>query len=532
MSEELLIGITTAILIVLITLVCHLLARKEGLECDVRRLERETARQEEQIADLKQMLKEEKARAAVQAKLHRAGIAECEEQIYRLEDRNLALEMGIEVTDEFQEVERQLDADAPIIFVHGGAGVGKSTLIQWLRRKKKIDVLLAPTGLAALNIGGMTIHKFFSLPPHDVFFKDEAPRRISPESEDVLEHTHVICIDEISMVRSDLLDLLDRTLRLYHKANCPFGGYQILLVGDLYQLPPVTVKKVQRFFDPTHPEFNPVHGWESPWFFHSDVIKRYGCEEIWLTQIFRQRTEKAFCNCLNSLRTYQNIGETLEFLRDRIPKTEEPESGDVILVATNTLAKQYNSQRLDVLTGEEIVYNAAGTGIFADVSSFLKEEEKVPADVKLTIKPGSFVMLLHNDPDGRYVNGSTGVVVSADDKLVQIRLKNGQFVDVGYYTWFAYEPCWNREKKCFEQKEVGTFTQMPLRIAYAITCHKAQGKTLDSIFLDVRAFSPGQMYVALSRVRAIENIKTKRDFMLSDFKIDPILCDRKKLELL
>lgn len=422
-----------------------------------------------------------------------------------------------EITDEFLEVEKLIDNGEKIIFVHGGAGTGKSTLIQYLREKKKLNILLAPTGMAALNINGCTIHKFFGLPSYDIFEKTHKFNILPKESQGVLLKTKIICIDEISMVKADLMDAINKILQNFFNNKEAFGGLQIILFGDAFQLPPVTTKNVLHFFDPTHPQYSAEKGWDNAWFFSSEVLKTNKMKIINLTKTFRQNNESVFCKSLNELRKYQNITQNINYINSNVAiKNENPEES-IIITSFNNRAEKYNIKKLNDIPSPQITFTAVYNGIF---NSF--NEKNYPAQATLNLKVGAFVILLYNDTNNRFVNGSSGIITSIDveNNLIGIKLKNKQLIYIGPYTWKSYIPEYNEITNQFEYVINGTFTQYPLKLAYAITCHKAQGKTLDSVYIDVETFSPGQMYVALSRVRNIESLTLKKHLTLSDFPSD------------
>lgn len=424
-------------------------------------------------------------------------------------------ESDLVITHEFQQAADAVASGKKCIFVHGGAGTGKSTFIKWMIRQGKIHVCLAPTGIAALNIGGQTLHKFFHLPRYDVFTKDYCDYNLPHESAAVLQSKPVICIDEISMVRSDMIDLIDRILRVFFGSMEPFGGCQMVFVGDLYQLPPIVKKQNAKFFDSSHPDFDIQHGWYSPFFYDAEVfMQNFDRVEVALTAPFRQAAGSEFVKVLNDIRIYDNIMASAGYINRCCTYAADPPSGAVIITGTNASADNYNSVRLDAINSPLHIYKAVYDGVFCEMN-----EADLPNSPKIELKVGAFVMFLYNDPERRFVNGTTGIVTLLDTEGAEVRLKNGQSVRADLHTWESYKTVWNKEKHIFEYVIDGHYTQVPLTLAYAITVHKSQGKTLDSIYIDLVPWESGQMYVALSRVRDVQDIALKKSVTVGDFKV-------------
>jgi len=444
---------------------------------------------------------------------------------------------NVEVTPEFLEVEKSIKNRDPLIFVHGGAGTGKSTLVQWLKAKGLIHVVLAPTGLAALNVGGMTIHRAFQFPGFPVFTKDGTDPILPQNFKSVLDNLkanniETICIDEISMVRSDLLDAINVSLNNTYGGNL-FGGFQFIFVGDLYQLPPVVNQAVAHFFDPKDENYpGDLHGWRSPWFLDSDVLTLYRSKmkRIDLTRVFRQSGEKDFVHTLNNLRNYSNIPESAKALNGLIPVKDAGEHNCVIIVGTNAQADCENNKRLQMLATDSSRYAAMKTGTFLDYT-----QKNLPVPDDITLKVGEFVMFVANDSDKRFFNGTTGEITHFGVKgevYVKIEGRHDD-VPVQQYEWIDYDVVWDPGLKRFVNNEVGRYSQIPLIPAYAITCHKSQGKTIDKVFIDIqRAFSSGQMYVALSRTRSLHDITMKRPLIYGDFPCNPALLRFKQQGLI
>ena len=449
------------------------------------------------------------------------------------EDQRIQTEMKIVVPQKFREVENAIRAREPFVFVHGGAGTGKSTLIQWLKRQSLIHIVLAPTGLAALNVGGMTIHKAFQFAPLDLFPKNTSPEPIPKNFLSVLKNLKAngkdtICIDEISMVRADILDAIDRTLR-FQFGSMPFGGFQMVFVGDLFQLPPVVDEGVEMFFDPNKKDYRgDSHGWKSPWFLDSDVLKSYwkNITRIELDHVFRQVGSERFVNNLNQIRRYINRRKVIVELNQSL-QIGVHNDNQVVIVGTNVQANSVNFQKLAQLRGKSIQYKAIKKGVFETAK---EKDLPVPNDIVLKVK--EFIIIVANSPNGSYVNGTTGIIYGfGPTGEVYVMTQNGPVV-VQRFMWKSYRIIWNNQKKHYENIEDGFYDQIPIIPGYAITCHKAQGKTLDSVYIDVNAWESGQMYVALSRTRSPRNITMAKELTLKDFPTNKRLQDFMKAGIL
>ncbi|KKW42696.1 MAG: TPR domain protein [Candidatus Magasanikbacteria bacterium GW2011_GWA2_56_11] len=397
------------------------------------------------------------------------------------------------------------------IFLTGRAGTGKSTLLQHFRlhTKKKIAVL-APTGVAAVNVSGQTIHSFFHFKPDITVSKVE---RLPPDEAVLYVNLDTIVIDEISMVRADLLDCADTFLRLNGPdKRRPFGGVQMIFVGDLHQLPPVVTADEESIFS-SH--------YASPYFFSAQVFSGppqqrelfddrldFCLELIELKKIYRQ-TDRKFISLLNAIRDNAATDQDIRTLNSRCVEHEAVARDDLAmyLMTTNAMAAERNARELAQLKGTEHVYPGTVKGVF--------DYKALPTDMTLAVKVGAQVMMLTNDPEGRWINGTTGTVKSIkhDEEikadLIKIELATGRTVSVGPHTWDMFEFTYDRSSQMITSDTVGSFIQYPFKLAWAITIHKAQGKTFERVVLDIGrgTFSPGQLYVALSRVTSLEGLK-------------------------
>lgn len=377
------------------------------------------------------------------------------------------------------------------VFVTGRAGTGKSTLLQLLVEEARRNVaVVAPTGLSAISVGGQTIHSFFRLPPRFVDTRELKPLRHTQ----VMKHLDLLVIDEVSMVRADLMDGIDRALRLNRRRDEPFGGVQLALFGDLWQLPPVVREaELKEYFAATY---------GGPWFFQALVWRETVGRSVELKTIYRQKDDPAFRRILQHIRDGEPGEEVLAALNARVTPRRQLDDPDsyVVLTATNDAAWRENSRRLGELPGDARTYAAEVIGRF-DATAF-------PTEPVLTLKTGARVMFLKNDPDKRWINGSFGLVTGLSDEGPMVKLDEGNEHLVKAAAWenMAYQ--YDRAGGQITREAVGVFRQLPLRLGWAITIHKSQGQTFDRVYVDLGrgAFSHGQTYVALSRCRSLQGL--------------------------
>ena len=388
-------------------------------------------------------------------------------------------------------------------FITGRAGTGKSTLLSYFHytTEKKV-VVLAPTGVAALNVKGQTIHSFFRFKPNITF---ERVRRLrsSDDRKNIYKNLDAIVIDEISMVRADLLDCVDKFLRLNGpKRNRSFGSIQMIFFGDLYQLPPVVTGTEKVVFRSLY---------ETPYFYSAKVFDSFEMEFIELEKVYRQHDEQ-FLSLLNSIRSNSITEDGLELLNQRYMPQFEPPRNDfyVCLTTTNKLAEQINGQRLEELKGRIHTFTASIEGEFGD--------KHLPTAIDLQIKVGAQIMMVNNDADGRWVNGSIGKITNVtQDKnagdVIIAELADGTDVEVKPYTWEIFR--FFAEEGQLQSEVIGRFKQYPLMLAWAVTIHKSQGKTFDKVIIDIGrgTFSHGQIYVALSRCTTLDGIVLKKPIL-------------------
>lgn len=414
----------------------------------------------------------------------------------------------IEITNEYRFVKHLIEAGFPIIFVSGKAGTGKSTLIRYLRGTiNKNIVVVAPTGVAALNVKGSTIHSFFRFPPRIVMdsdIKEIKDRR-------VYTNLDLLIIDEISMVRTDALDGIDKFLRLNGKnPNLPFGGVQVIFIGDLFQLSPILKKREEELFYGL--------GYNSVYFFSAQSLEYVKMIPVELEKVYRQK-DIDFTNVLNKIRVAKDLKNVLPIVNSRLKhQFLDKEKFMITLTTINDIADRINNTNLAQIKEESKTFIGEATGKFS------LDGERLPSPLKLTLKKGAQIMFTKNGD--RWVNGTVGEVVSFNDKTIQVQLMAEDtvitVVEVGIAKWETYGYEYDPKDNKIKPYVTGEYRQYPLMLAWAITIHKSQGKTLGKIVIDFGkgAFATGQVYVALSRTRRLSDIYLIREIKESDVKCD------------
>jgi energy-coupling factor transporter ATP-binding protein EcfA2 len=410
----------------------------------------------------------------------------------------------LDLNDDFRLVLDLVERQGQSVFITGKAGTGKSTLLHYLRgTTTKSTAVLAPTGVAALNVGGQTIHSFFHFPP-TLIDPNSIRRRNNTK---LYESLQLLIIDEVSMVRADVMDGIDRALRIQrNNMSTPFGGVQVVLCGDLFQLPPIVRDgEMKSFFDEEY---------GGPYFFFAKVFRELQPSSVELTTIYRQRDDN-FIHVLNKIREHDLDAELFTLLNRRVLRGDEGQlaSDFITLSATNEAAFRKNSSRLLRLNSKAFTYPADITGTF--------EPSTYPTEATLELKRGAQVMLLKNDHEKRWVNGTIGHIHSLDNKKVKVTV-NGATYTIEPETWENIHYRFNRETNHLEEEVIGSFTQYPLRLAWAITIHKSQGQTFDQVLIDLGrgAFAHGQTYVALSRCTSLAGILFNRPVTPRDILFD------------
>lgn len=419
---------------------------------------------------------------------------------------------GIPADPAASEARTALDDRTPVVLVTGRAGTGKSHFIRSLVEDDPgfPQALLAPTGLAAMNIGGQTVHSFFGFPPRPLIGAAEKPHYFFTRTARAIRR---IIVDEVSMLRADVLDAMDQHLKVARKSSRPFGGVQMLLVGDFYQLPPVVRGDEGHLLEDA--------GYASPYAFSAHVLRDAPVAALQLTEVYRQ-TDRDFIALLSAIREHRGVEDAVATLNNAcLERTllRRP----VLLCATNAVADNYNARGLAALSGMAAKY----TGGFEGEQPKSKVADRFPAPIELVLKRGARVIFTQNDSEGRWVNGSLGTVTALDENIVSVRLDNGEDVDVERATWPQARWTWNASEKRMEVKEEFKYVQFPLAPAWALTIHKAQGMTLDAVEIDLGrgAFAPGQAYVALSRARSMEGLRLARPLTPRDVQVDPAIAD-------
>lgn len=470
---------------------------------------------------------------------------------------------ALEITPMFQRAFDLMNESGRHILLTGKAGTGKSTLLQYFReRTSKRVAVLAPTGVAAINIHGQTIHSFFGFRPNITPDRARKAGQTARRREEKLyEKLDALVLDEISMVRADLFECVDQFLRAaLAKPKLAFGGVQLIMIGDLYQLPPVIPTAERELFASVY---------AGPYFFHAPIFSQLHLELIELDKIFRQR-DAEFIALLNAVRNNSLTARDLAALNARhAPQTQRGrDAAAITLTTTNDAAAAINAEHLRGLRGKTESFTGIMQGSFP--------REQAPTDVDLELKIGAQVMLLNNDSEKRWVNGTIGTITemwrddratthdetkpvklrnfedlitfhdddadsasaSEDATCVTVQLESGERVEVTPFTWNAYRYTYDEQSQTLDTESAGSFTQLPMRLAWAVTIHKSQGKTFDRVVIDIGrgAFATGQTYVALSRCRTFEGIALSKPLKPSDVRVDPrvvkFLTDLERAEFL
>lgn len=413
---------------------------------------------------------------------------------------------GVTPTDQYQSALDYLRDDAGHLFVTGRAGTGKSTLLRAIKDMLTEEmVVVAPTGLAAVNVGGQTIHSFFGLPPRLIRSDDIRRSR----NGGVMRKLKFLVIDEVSMVRSDLMWAIDQSLRINRgRPREPFGGLRLVMFGDLHQLPPVVQEtEVAGYLESEH---------GGPFFFSVAALREgNGTSRLELDYVFRQRDEELL-SVLNKVRDGNVDEDDLAILNERVRPIRTLREGDpyVILTPTNAAAQRINMSYLQALAGDVTAYDAGVTGDF--------NEGAHPTDQRLLLKPGAKVIMLRNDSDRRWVNGSVARISRLSEKQVWIEI-DGKEYEIEPAAWEQRRYAYDQSAQKIVETVAGTFKQFPVRLAWALTIHRSQGLTLDPVYIDLGrgTFAHGQAYVALSRCRSLEGLALARPLRPSDIMFDP-----------
>ena len=381
-------------------------------------------------------------------------------------------------------------------FLTGRAGTGKTTFLHNVQQMvDKEFITLAPTGVAAMMAGGETIHSFFGL-PMDVCLSGTMGK-MSQGHILALVHADTIIIDEVSMVRCDIMDAVDYTMRKTLRSMLPFGGKQVIFVGDMFQLPPFAATKEER------EQLMDLYHTDSYFFYKSDAVRRMRLAKIEFQKVYRQEDD-GFLRILEHIRLNRATPEDLMHLNGRVDMPTEEDGAVITLASINKTADEINQKRLAEIDSEEYVYEGNITGKF--------DKQRFPVDLTLKLKVGAQVMFARNDASRRWANGTLGTVTKLLPNEIQVTTEAGDTYVVPNCSWESYSYEYDKEACKMKKELMGTFTQYPLRLAWAITVHKSQGMTFDKLYLDLSRgmFAAGQLYVALSRVRSLGGLYLSR----------------------
>lgn len=431
---------------------------------------------------------------------------------------------NFELTSEMQSAINALNNPKnKIIWIYGKAGTGKSSFLNYFKNtiKPKNTVYLAPTGMSALLITGQTIHSFFQIKPNSLYYQNKSSYNYNRSLLNKLSNLDLIVIDEISMVRADLLDEIDYELRIATENDIPFGGIKMLFLGDPYQLPPVVDNNIQQYLTTKY---------KSEYFFSSHVIRNNFdlITHIEFTKVFRQNDQN-FLNILSSLRLAENITiETLESINSRIVCNEKIPKNIIRITGTKKQAENYNLEEYTKINSQEKIFSYTGKGN-------IPQEKDLPCPKQIKLKLGTQILLIANDQGKSYVNGTIATITDFKSDYIIAKKDNGIEIFIKQHTWEGIK--YNFIDGEIIEKIDYTYTQYPILYGWAMTIHKAQGRTFEKVYIDLSGgtFSEGQAYVAISRVKSLEGLYLKTKLHTRDFFVNKIIkkyfeyCKQKKI---
>lgn len=458
--------------------------------------------------------RQKKKRSTARLRREKAGIEGYQRLLGKAEPVKLNVEKAdadtVRLSGEQKAVFETIENSLENVYITGKAGTGKSLLLEYfVSHTKKTVAVVAPTGIAALNVGGMTIHSFFRFPLDVIELKKV---NVDYKTREILRNIDAIIIDEASMIRVDLMEGINTKLQIARRSDEPFGGVQMIMFGDLYQLPPVvTDGQLHRYFN---------HTYGGIYFFNAPVFEKTDLKIYELSKIFRQK-DPEFRAVLNSIRNGESSPEVLNKINERA-NIEIPETGFVTLAGTNSTVSGINHRKLAALPGEARTY-------VAEISGDIKESS-FPTEKNLKLKPGAQIMMLKNDTEKpmRWANGTLGIVTKLSNDTIRVNI-DGVEHSVNRETWTKIRYDYDHEIRELKKEPISKFTQFPMRLAWAITIHKSQGQTYQSVAVDMSdgAFVHGQTYVALSRCKNLDGL-----YLTTDIRREDIIIDQEIVEFM